>query len=64
MTTKKNYRGLTLPESLVKKIESLIKRRKDLGYVSVSEFVKESVRRRLEEIESIEVAKNRTLLKR
>ena len=64
MTTKKNYRGLTLPESLVKKIESLIKRRKDLGYVSVSEFVKESVRRRVEEIESIEVAKNRTLLKK
>ena len=64
MTTKKNYRGLTLPESLIKKIESVIKRRKDLGYVSVSEFVKESVRRRIEEIESTEIAKSKSFLKK
>jgi len=52
MTTRKHYRGLTIPESLVEKIETLIKERKDLGYVSVSEFVKEALRRRIEEIES------------
>ncbi len=54
MTTRKHYRGLTIPESLVEKVKDLIEERKDLGYVSVSEFVKESIRRRIEEIESKE----------
>ena len=52
MTNRKHYRGLTVPESLIEKVESLIEERKELGYVSVSEFVKEAIRRRIEEIES------------
>ena len=57
MTNRKHYRGLTIPESLIEKVEALIEERKELGYVSVSEFVKEAIRRRIEEIES----KNNTL---
>ncbi len=52
MTNRKHYRGLTIPESLIEKVEALIEERKELGYVSVSEFVKEAIRRRIEEIES------------
>ena len=52
MTNRKHYRGLTIPESLIEKVEALIEERKELGYVSVSEFVKEAIRRRVEEIES------------
>ena len=52
MTNRKHYRGLTIPESLIEKVESLIEEKKELGYVSVSEFVKEAIRRRIEEIES------------
>ncbi|MFQ5883984.1 MAG: ribbon-helix-helix domain-containing protein [Thermoplasmata archaeon] len=59
-TKRKHYRGLTLPESLVEKVEQIIKSRKDLGYVSVSEFVKEAVRRRIEEIESRQVSEKKS----
>ncbi len=58
MTTRKHYRGLTVPESLIEKVEDIIEKRKELGYVSVSEFVKESIRRRIEEIESKEPTRN------
>ncbi|TET90495.1 MAG: ribbon-helix-helix protein, CopG family [Methanomassiliicoccales archaeon] len=58
MTTRKHYRGLTIPESLIEKVEDLIEKRKELGYVSVSEFVKEAIRRRIEEIESKETTRN------
>ncbi len=58
MTTRKHYRGLTIPESLIEKVEDIIEKRKELGYVSVSEFVKEAIRRRIEEIESKEATRN------
>jgi len=44
------YRSLRIPENLVAKIEKIIGR-EELGYASISEFVKDAVRRRLEEIE-------------
>jgi len=49
---KPGYRSLRIPENLVSKIEDVIEN-KDLGYTSISEFVKDSVRRRLEEIEKM-----------
>jgi len=51
----KGYRGVNLPEEMVEEIERLIKRRKDLGYQSIAEFVKEAVRKRLEEIKKSEL---------
>jgi Arc/MetJ-type ribon-helix-helix transcriptional regulator len=49
---KPGYRSLRIPENLVSKIEDVIEN-KDQGYTSISEFVKDSVRRRLEEIEKM-----------
>ncbi len=48
--TRKKYRTVAIPEDLYKKCEEIVKNG-ILGYSSVSEFVKDAVRRRLEEIE-------------
>lgn len=45
--------SLTCPSSA-----DLIEKRKELGYVSVSEFVKEAIRKRVGEIESKELTGN------
>ena len=46
----KVYRHVSLPEDLVKRIEEIIKNEK-YGYQSIAEFVKDAIRRRLEELE-------------
>lgn len=50
---RKNYRSVKIPEELVVEIENIIKTRGELSYKSKSEFVKDAVRRRLEEIKKI-----------
>ena len=50
-TNRKNYRGITIPDGLLEKVRTIVETRKDLGYVSASEFIKEAIRRRVEEIE-------------
>ncbi len=50
---KTGYRSLRIPDDLVEKIEDVINK-KDLGYASISEFVKDAVRRRLEDIEKMQ----------
>lgn len=47
MTT---YRTVKVPEDLIQNIKETISKEKDLGYRSVSEFVIDAARRRLEEI--------------
>ena len=47
----KGYDSVNLPSGLYVKVKKLVKTRVDLGYRSVTEFVAESVRRRIEEIE-------------
>jgi Arc/MetJ-type ribon-helix-helix transcriptional regulator len=42
------YRTVRVPENLVDTIKSLIDTRKELGYRSHSEFIIDSVRRRVE----------------
>jgi len=44
----KRYVNYSLPEDLAKRIKDLITKRRDLGYTSVNEFVKDAVRRLLE----------------
>jgi hypothetical protein len=44
---------VNLPSGLYIKVKTLVKRRPDLGYRSVTEFVAEAVRKRTEEIERI-----------
>jgi len=44
------YRKLSLPESMWKEIERIIKQRPELGYTSVAEFVKDAIRKRIEEL--------------
>ncbi len=46
----KAYRSLRIPEELITKVEDVL-HSKNLGYASISEFLKDAVRRRLEEIE-------------
>lgn len=48
-----DYRSVKIPNEVVEKIIKLIKKHKELGYRSHSEFVNEAVRRRLEDIEKI-----------
>ena len=49
-----NYRSIKIPEELVLKVEELL-RSSGLGYRSVSEFVIDAVRRRVEELQAKEV---------
>ncbi|MEA2089687.1 MAG: hypothetical protein U9O89_02885 [Thermoproteota archaeon] len=46
------YKTVQLPEQMVQQIKRVIGEFKKLGYVSIKGFVEDSVRRRLEEIES------------
>ena len=45
-----SYRHISLPRELVDRIEKLVKEGR-YGYRTVTEFVKDAVRRRLEELE-------------
>jgi len=51
------YRSMSLPEGLLTQIEGLLEDLKqqgiDLGYKTVSEFVKDAIRHRLEELRQI-----------
>ena len=47
----KGYDSVNLPSGLYNKVKTLIERRKDLGYRSITEFVAEAVRKRVEEVE-------------
>jgi hypothetical protein len=49
----KGYDSVNLPSGLYVKVKMLVKTRTDLGYRSVTEFVAEAVRKRMEEIERI-----------
>ena len=46
----KGYDSVNVPSGLYDKIKALVKRRGDLGYRSVTEFVAEAVRTNLVEI--------------
>ena len=50
----KSYRHVSLPEDLVRRIEKIIEKEK-YGYQSIAEFVKDAIRRRLEELEKEEL---------
>lgn len=47
----KGYDSVNLPSGLYINVKKLVKTKTDLGYRSVTEFVAEAVRRRIEEIE-------------
>lgn len=49
----KGYDSVNLPSGLYQKVKALVKKRGDLGYRSVTEFVAEAVRKRVEEIERL-----------
>jgi Arc/MetJ-type ribon-helix-helix transcriptional regulator len=49
---RKRYRTIAIPEELYEKCEKIVKEG-NLGYSSVSEFVKEAIRKRLEELNAI-----------
>ncbi len=53
------YKSVSIPEDLYRKIIDVIKD-SEKGYTSISEFIKDAVRRRLEELknEKMEVAVN------
>jgi len=49
----KKYRTVRIPDDLVKSILRIINEYKDLGYRSHSEFIIDSVRRRVEQLLNI-----------
>ena len=55
--TKREYRTLSLPEGLLQQIEDLLEELKNMGvdpgYKTISEFVKDAVRRRVEDLRQI-----------
>ena len=42
--------SVTLPKELLSKVDEIIKERKDLGYTTREDFVRDAVRRRLEQL--------------
>lgn len=59
MGKKDSYRTIRLPKELVEEIEKII-RDKSLGYTSKADFVKDAVRRRIEEIKKARKTVQRT----
>ena len=47
---KEDYYSISIPRSMRDEIESIMEERKGLGYKSIAEFVKDAVRRRIEEL--------------
>lgn len=50
----KGYDSVNLPSGLYRKVKAQIKNHPDLGYRSITNFVAEAVRKRVEEIEKLE----------
>ena len=50
-----NWETVKIPKELAKKIETI---REKYGYASVMEFIRDAVRRRLEEIEKMQKTRN------
>ena len=53
----KGYKSVTLPEDLLNRVELFIGRYPESGMRSVTEFVVDAIRRRIEELEEIEMRK-------
>ncbi|MHA1907523.1 MAG: ribbon-helix-helix domain-containing protein [Candidatus Thorarchaeota archaeon] len=55
--TKREYRTFSIPEGLLKQVEDLLEKLEkeefDHGYKTIAEFVKDAVRRRVEELRQI-----------
>jgi predicted component of type VI protein secretion system len=47
------YKGVQVPEGLAERVKRLITLRKELGYTSVKEFIQDSVRRRVEQVQKL-----------
>jgi len=60
----KGYDSVNLPSGLYKRVKALVEGRADLGYRSVTEFVAEAVRKRMEEIETLSFHKSARQLPR
>jgi predicted DNA-binding protein len=58
MQKPRNYRGVSLPDELVERVEQLIKKRGT--YRTIAEFVSEAVRLRLETLEKREKTEEQT----
>ncbi|MBO8182018.1 MAG: hypothetical protein H0Z28_04395 [Archaeoglobus sp.] len=43
----KNYKGVTLPAEMVEKIKEVIENYPEMGYSSVSEFIKDAIREKI-----------------
>ncbi len=48
-----SYRTVKVPEDLINNIRDFIEENKKLGYRSVSEFVIDAIRRRLEDVQKM-----------
>ena len=46
-----DYKGISLPASLVDEVEKIVNKKR-FGYSSVTELVKDAIRRRLDELNS------------
>jgi len=44
------YRKVSIPDSMWREIERIIKQRPELGYSSVAEFIKEAIRDKIREL--------------
>ncbi len=51
---RKGQKSITLHAELVERVKRFISRRRDLGYSNPTEFIKEAIRRHLNELESAE----------
>jgi len=50
-TPQDNLNGFTLPQHLMREIQDLLIERPDLGYLDIDEFIRDALRRRIEQLE-------------
>jgi len=50
MSSNKEYRSISIPQALIKEIEKTLKDFPELGYVSVSDFIRDACREKLEHL--------------
>ena len=53
MSRHRDYTTIAIPNALIEEIETIIKRLESLGYRNRTEFIVDSIRRRIEELKKL-----------
>jgi hypothetical protein len=51
-TPREDFNGFILPRSLIREIQEALIERRELGYLDIGEFIRDALRRRIEQLEN------------